>query len=164
MPAKAWESALSHAETVAPSRNASVAAARPLRPTPRIATCFPARVMVQLGNLEQGEAEQGEHDGNDPEADDHLVFMPAEKLEMVVDRRHLEDPLFAELETAHLEDDGHRFHHEHAADDDEERLLLGADRGSSERAADGEGTGVAHEDLGRVAIGPEEAKTRAHQC
>jgi len=52
-------------------------AARPLRPTRRMATCFPVRSMVRLGDLEQGEAEQGQHDRNDPEADDDLVFMPA---------------------------------------------------------------------------------------
>ena len=83
---------------------------------------------------------------------------------MMVDRRHLENPLLAQFEAAHLEDDRHRLHHEHAADDDEQQFLLGADGRGAERAADGQRTGIAHEHLRRMAVEPEEPEARPDQC
>ena len=50
-----------------------------------------------------------------------------------------------------------------AAHDDQQHLLLAADRHHPQHAADGQRTGVAHEDPGRVAIEPEEAKGGADQ-
>ncbi len=53
---------------------------------------------VTSPQLQGGEADQRQHDRDDPEADHDLALGPAELLEMVVDRRHQEHALAGELE------------------------------------------------------------------
>ena len=67
------------------------------------------------------------------------------------------------LEAQHLQDDGDRFDHEHAADDDEQQLLFAADRDHANQPADRERAGVAHEDFRRMAVEPEKAEPGADQ-
>ena len=100
--------------------------------------------------LQRRQAEEREDDREDQEPRDHLRLAPADQLEVVMNRRHAEDALAGDLERGDLDDDRHRLHHEHAADDREQRLLLDEERDGAERAAEPERSDVAHEDLGRV--------------
>ena len=81
----------------------------------------------------------------------------------MVDRRHLEDALLAKFETADLEDHRHCLHHEDAADDDQQELLLRANCRGAERTTDRERSGIAHENFRRVAVEPKETETRTGQ-
>src|SRR2546429_3003531 len=45
-----------------------------------------------------------------------------------------------------------RFRREHAARDEQQKLRLEHDRDGAQRAADGEGAGIAHEHLGRMRV------------
>src|SRR5574340_518769 len=80
--------------------------------------------MNGLPQFEGGEREQRQHQPRDPETHDDLGFLPAERLEVVMQRRHLEDPLAAQLEAAHLQHHRERIHHENAADEDQQDFLL----------------------------------------
>ena len=80
---------------------------------------------------------------------------------MMMDRRHLEHALAGQLERGHLHDDAQRLHHEQAADDGEHDLVLDDDRDRPEQAAERQRTGVAHENLRRRRVEPEEADARA---
>src|SRR5438093_12704362 len=74
---------------------------------------YPDRLLAEL---QRREREQRTHHRDDPEADDDLRLGPAEELEVVMDGRHAEDALAAELEGDHLPDhrerldDGHPAH------------------------------------------------------
>src|SRR5256885_16700143 len=108
-----------------------------------------ARVPAPSSQLQRREAEQREDDREDHEARDHLRLAPADQLEVVVERRHAEQPLSARrLEVADLQDDGERLEEEDAADDRQEQLLLDQDRDEPERGAERERAAVAHENLG----------------
>lgn len=48
--------------------------------------------------LQRGQRKQRKHKCGDPESGDDLRLFPTQQLEMVMDRRHLEDPLSPELE------------------------------------------------------------------
>src|SRR5436309_10314513 len=61
--------------------------------------------------------EQGQDDRDDPEAHDDLRLRPALQLEVMMDRRHAEDPLAPQFERHDLDDHGERFDDEDAADD-----------------------------------------------
>ena len=68
---------------------------------------------------------------------------------MVVDRRHQEHPPPRALEVKHLDDHRKRLDHEEPAHDRQHDLVLGDDRHSAQRAADGQlingsgaGTGI----------------------
>ena len=78
---------------------------------------------------------------------------------MVVDRRHAEHPLAGQLERRHLNDHRQGLDHEEAADDDEHDLVLDRDRNGTDEAAERERPRVAHEDLRRRRVEPEEADT-----
>ena len=109
-------------------------------------------------SFKRPERDEREEDRDDPETDDDLRLRPSEELEVVVERRHPEDPLARELERAHLEDHGDRLDDEEPADEDEEDLLLDEDGDGPERRAEREGARVAHEDLGGVRVEPQEAE------
>src|SRR5665213_1985093 len=114
----------------------------PLAPRPKTATFWPRKVVTGImppsPQLQGGEANQREQHSDDPEANDDLRLGPPQRLEVVVDGRHLEDALAGELEGADLDDDRDGLEHEEAADDGEHDLLLGGDRNGAEQAAEGE--------------------------
>src|SRR6185503_18214849 len=85
-------------------------------PAPRRPHPFPVIPRPLSPQLQSGEAEQREDEGHDPEADDDLRLLPAHQLEVVVQGRHAEDALAAQLEGGHLQDDGQGLDHEQAAD------------------------------------------------
>src|SRR5262245_63460103 len=59
---------------------------------------------ARSSQLQRGQAGEREHDRDDPEADHDLRLGPAELLEVVVDRSHLEDVLAREFERDQLQD------------------------------------------------------------
>src|SRR5208282_6137771 len=118
--------------TSAPPARSALALTSPEPPSPNTATFLPAKVVtgitIKLPQLQGREPRQREHDRDNPEANDDLRLGPAELLEMMVDRRHLEDALAGELERHHLHDHRHRLEHEQAADHGKHDLVLGGNR------------------------------------
>ena len=89
--------------------------------------------------------------------------------EVVVQRRALPytDVLaapFGELIHLRLQDDTHTLHQEHPAKDRQEQLLVDNHGAHTYNAAYGEAARVAHEDLRRETVPPEEAYQRTHEC
>src|SRR5438270_9158977 len=70
-----------------------------------------------LAQLQCGESKECKYQRRHPEAHDDLRFRPPQQLEMMVQRRHLEDALLAKLVGADLDDDRQRLDHEDAADE-----------------------------------------------
>ena len=97
------------------------------------------------------------NDGDDPEANDHRRFLPADQFEMMMQRRHGENPFARQLEAGDLNNDRERFHDENAADEDQQQFLFTTDGNHGDETADGQRTGVAHEHLGRVRIEPQKS-------
>src|SRR5258705_2568823 len=160
----AWSS---HPITSAPPANSALALARPEAPSPNTATFFPSNevtgIMAEfsLSQLQRRQPGERQHDRDDPEADYDLRLRPSELLEVMMQRRHLEDALAGELERKHLHDHRHRFEHEQTADDGERDLVLGGDRDLADQPAERERAGIAHEDGGRRRVEPQQAEARA---
>src|SRR4051812_7274253 len=98
----------SQASTRAPPAFKASAVARPDPPSPKRASERPAmQVTGVIGSpqLQRRQAYEGQHDRNDPEANDDLRLLPPLLLEVMVDRGHPEDALAGELERANLDDD-----------------------------------------------------------
>src|SRR4051812_18166791 len=104
-----------------------ISAARPLN-----RLCHGFRALAQL---QCGESKECKYQRRHPEAHDHFGFRPSEQLEVVVQRRHLEDALLAELVRADLQDNRERFDDEDAADKGKQQLLLDDDCDGRDRAA-----------------------------
>src|SRR5215469_6062221 len=164
----------STAVTWAPWLTSSVLADWPVMPRPATTTGRPARsanwatapaevigLGRQPGGVEDAEPECDAQAADQPEPDHHGRLRPAEHLEMMVQWRHPEHSPAGHLVEAHLRDDGQRDDHEQPAEDGEQQLSLGADGQTSQHAAEGQRAGVAHVDLGRRRIPPQEAETRA---
>src|ERR1051326_378573 len=107
--------------TRAPRRCSSSAAATPLRAAPTTTTRRPATENVLFAmsspQLQRGETEQGKDHRHDQEPGDDLGLAPPDQLEVVVERRHLEDALAGELERGHLNDDRQSLENPDAAHD-----------------------------------------------
>src|SRR5690554_2912614 len=105
-------------------------------------------------DAEDEEGGDHEHGRHDPEPDDDLRLVDAERLVVVVERGHPEDPLALAglapgvLEIARLDDDRERLEEEDATENGQQELLLDHDRERPDGRAEGEAAGVAHEDLG----------------
>src|SRR4051812_4814200 len=142
--------------------------ASPEPPRPNTATVLPAKdvtgIIDRSPQLQRGQAGQRQHHRDDPEADHDLRLGPAELLEMMMDRRHLEDALTGQLEGRDLHDHRDGFEHEQAADHRQHDLVLHRDRDRAKHAAERQRAGVAHEDRGRRRIEPEEAEPSAEHC
>src|SRR5512136_2552612 len=150
--------------TRAPRSRRKRQSASPVRSKPTTRTFFPrSSISFMRSSQFQGrQAEQGEDDAQDPEADDHLLLRPARELEMVVEGGHLEDALaLAHLEIGDLEDDRQRLQDEHPGHGEEQELLLDEQGDDGHGAAERKGPDVAHEHFGRVAVVPEEAEAGA---
>src|SRR5687768_18406560 len=78
--------------TSAPRAAMKRAAATPLRPAPMTRTFLPSS-SISSTKLQGRKAQQREQDRDDEEAEDYLRLLPARHLEVVVQRRHLEEPL-----------------------------------------------------------------------
>src|SRR3954463_15966102 len=87
-------------------------------------TAFSHGSLWTLAQLQRGQSKECKHQRGDPEAHDDLRFRPTEQLEVVVQRRHLEDTFLAQLVAADLQDDRERLDHEDASDERQQQLLL----------------------------------------
>ena len=117
-----------------------------------------------LAELEGGEAEQHQDDGDDPEADNDLGLFPAAQLVVVMQRRHAEDPLaFGGFEITDLHHHGNGFCDEDTAHDEEHDFLTHDHGRRTECSTNRQRTHIAHEHLGRIRIEPEEAQTGPDQ-
>src|SRR5690606_35592097 len=108
--------------------------------------------------IEQPKAKSDPEGGEDPEADDDGGLRPALQVEVEVDGCHAEDPLAGETETRHLQHHRQRLGDEDPADDHEEEMGVGQEGEGGEEAADRLGADVAHEDLRRRGVPPQEAE------
>src|SRR5215213_9117372 len=79
--------------TSAPRAARNRADATPLRPAPMTRTFLPSSSIKALAQLQRRKAQQREQDRDDEEAEDDLRLLPPRHLEVVVQRRHLEEPL-----------------------------------------------------------------------
>src|ERR1700683_1846956 len=98
-------SSSSKAMTAAPPAISACALASPEPPRPNTATLRPANVVTAItanqsrrpaetsesSQLQGRQADERQHDRYDPETDDDLRLGPTHLLEMMVDRRHLEN-------------------------------------------------------------------------
>eukprot|EP01022_Parablepharisma_sp_SALTPOND_P026954 TRINITY_DN652_c1_g3_i1.p2 TRINITY_DN652_c1_g3~~TRINITY_DN652_c1_g3_i1.p2 ORF type:complete len:1102 (+),score=458.93 TRINITY_DN652_c1_g3_i1:51019-54324(+) len=127
---------------------------------------YPVRA-APSAQLQRRQAQQHQHHGDDPESHHHLGFLPALLLVVMVQRRHQQDAtagaetLFRILEIGHLDHHRQRLHHEDAAHDEQHDLLAHDHRDGAQRAAQRQRADVAHEDLRRIGVVPEEGQARA---
>ena len=88
---------------------------------------------------------------------------------MMMQGAHEKDPssvtvfLFRISEIADLDDHAQAFHQEHAANDGDQPFLTDDDRQGGDDAAEGEAARIAHEDLRRIGVIPEEAQAGTDQ-
>src|ERR1700678_1124902 len=177
--AKAAAERMSETVTCAPCWRRNRAADRPDLPNPTTRTFLPfnsIRTPALIGSIansncgtqrrcgcaalaefERGECKQCKHQGRNPEADDDFGFAPAEELEVMVQRSHLEDTLLAQLVAAHLQNNGKGLEHEDAADEREQQLLANDDCDGGDGSAEGERADIAHEDFSGMGVVPEKA-------
>src|SRR5688500_13506293 len=169
------------AYTRLPPRASSVATERPLRARPITAISPRSQSARSAGSetrgdgmsaqLERAHREHGKQDRNDPEPDDHLILMPTLQLEMVVQRRAQEEPVLLRvlesvpplpvLEEEPLPKHRDRLDHEDEADEDQQEFRLEQNGDGSERAAERQRTGIAHEHLRRIRVVPQKADQRS---
>src|SRR6185503_5924810 len=141
----------------------SSAAAIPLRAAPTTTTWRPttenASSPMPSPQLQRRQTEQRKDDRRDQKTGDDLRLAPSDQLEVVMERRHLEHTFAGELEGGDLDDHRHPLEHEDAADDRQQQFLLDENGHGAERAAQGQRTDVAHENLGGITVVPKEAET-----
>src|SRR5829696_2182702 len=157
-------SLLSVARTLSPRSLRARVAATPDSPSPytRVLTGSPCRVVEE--DVVEEEPHGGESCLGDPESDHHLVLVPSQKLEVVVDRGHLEHPSSRQLEDEDLNDDGEGFDDEQTAYDGQEELRLGEHGRRREDTSYRERTCIPHKDVRRVGVVPEEPDDRPNHC
>ena len=109
------------------------------------------------------EPEGGEEPGQDPEPDDDRRLGPAQQLEVVVERRHPEHPPVEDPEADDLDDHRQRLDHEQPPMIDQQQVQVHQQAQGGQARADGQRAGVAHEDLGRGGVPPQEAQAGAGQ-
>src|SRR2546426_911679 len=136
------------------------AIATPLFDAPTTTTRLPARrggvgglgsaLIASLSEFEGGQPDKRKDDGDDPKTDHDLLLRPARELEVVVDRRHPENPLTSQPERCNLEDHRQRLHDEQPADEDQEDLLLDHDGDGPESGPDRHRTDVPKKRPGTV--------------
>src|SRR5260370_24622215 len=118
--------------------------------------------LSRLTQLQRGQREKRKDQGQDPETDDDLGFRPAHQLKVMMNGRHAEDALPAQLVRPDLKDHRNGFDHEDAADKRQQQLLLDDHGHGSDGAAEGERSYVAHKDLRRMRVVPEKTEAGAN--
>ena len=84
---------------------------------------------------------------------------------MVVDGRHFKNTLAAgALKIGHLDDDGQHLNQIDESYDGNKQRHAHHVAGSSHKAAQGQGTGIAHEHLGRIYIEQQKSQQASHHC
>jgi len=77
--------------------------------------------------------------------------------------RHAKNALAGTLEMGDLDDHRQALDDKDSADQQEEELLFDQHRHRADRPAEGQGAGIAHEDLGRIGVIPEKAQGGAEE-
>src|SRR3990172_4750096 len=143
--------------TRAPSRRRRRAETNPEIPAPITNASLPPKVSISP-YLEGADGQQRQDDRDDPETNDDLRLRPSLEFEVVVDRRHPEDPLPGGLVGEDLKNHRESLHHEHPPHQDD--LLLHHHGHDAERGTQGKRPGVPHEHLGGIGVEPEKADPR----
>src|SRR6476660_3294801 len=163
----------SASSTRAPRASSARAADSPANRTPQTRTVRPkgssgeSAMSDELG-VEQPGAERDGQSGDDPEAHDDRDLLPTGQLAMVMDRRHLEYPLpgpcapAGVLEPARLDDARERHDGEQPTQDNQQQLCPRQNGYAGHQAAQGHRAGVAHENLRRGSVPPQETEAGAH--
>src|SRR5688572_6246576 len=156
--------------TVAPTCRRACAAAVPARARPTTSTRLPARSLLISGEseleevaVEEREAGRAEDRADDPEPHHDLRLRPRLHLEVVVDRHDQEHAPARSLEADDLDDPREHLDHEDARDQRQQDLRTRNDRESGDRTAEGERPRVAHVQLARKGVVPEEPDRPADQ-
>jgi len=113
--------------------------------------------------FEGGDSEKAEHDRHDPEAGGDGALLPTGEFKVMMQGGHLKDALTGEFEAGDLKNHREGFRDKNSADNRQKQFLFAADSQHSQDAPDGKRSGVAHENAGRMAVPPEEAKCRTGQ-
>src|SRR6516225_600740 len=113
-----------------------------------------------LPQLQRRQGKQGKYQRRDPEAHDHLRLRPAQQLEVVMNRGHLEDAFLAHLVRRHLQYYRESFNHEHAADERQQQFLLDHDGDGPDRSTQSQRPHIAHEDFCWMRVIPKKADRR----
>src|SRR6266446_9980995 len=143
---------------------------RPVRACPATQTdsaplsIKPFERSAPLPQFQRRQRKQRKNQRSDPEAHDHFRFAPTKQFEMMMDGRHAEDALAAQLERAYLQNHGEGFQHKYAANKKQENLLLDDDCDHTERPAERKRTHISHEDFRGVRVVPEKAERRTDEC
>src|SRR6185369_7303298 len=133
----------------------SFAAATPLRAIPTINT-----ISSGLPQFQGRKTEQCKDQRHDPEADDDFRFRPSSQFEVMVYRRHSENPLSAQLERQHLDHHRQSFDDEYPTDKHQQQFLFDDHSDGSNRSSECERPNVPHEYLRGMGVVPEEAQAR----
>src|ERR1044071_6850842 len=169
--------------TIAPRAASSRAAAIPLRATPTTSTFLPLTSISNfksqisdlkfeistLPQLQSGEAQQRKKNRDDQETKHQLrLHAPRDlrrihQLEVMMYRRHPEDPPMKHLERRDLKDDRDCFDDEHAPDHHQQELLFDHHGHRAYRAPDSQRADVAHEHFRRRCVEPEKPEARPGQ-
>src|SRR6266849_3853958 len=113
---------------------------------------------ASLPQLQRRQRKQRKNQRGDPKPHDHFRFAPTQQFEMVMDGRHAEDALTAQLERAHLQNHRNGFQHKNAANEEQQNLLLDDYSDHAERPAQRERTHISHENFRRMRVVPEKAQ------
>ena len=108
--------------------------------------------------VEEAEAHRRAQPREQPEPHRHRELGPATDLEVMVDRRHAQHPPAEAAERDHLRDHRQRLDHVETAEDRQEQLRAREERETRHRGTDRHGTGIAHDDLSRGRVPPEEPR------
>src|SRR5208282_6046693 len=146
-----------------PLTKTRIPARRPARPATRASPSSGARMALhrEPGHVEDAEPGRDEQAAEQPEPDHDRGLGPAEQLEVMLQRGHLENPAPGQLVRPHLDDHREDDDHEQPAQDHQQQLGLRAHGQPGEHAAERERPGVAHEDPGRRGVPPQEAEAGA---
>src|SRR6267154_5774538 len=101
-----------------------------------------------LPQFQSRQREQRKYQRGDPKAHDHFRFAPTQQLKVMVNRRHAEDALPAQLERADLQNHGERFDNKNSAYKKEQDLLLDDHGDGSQSSAQSQRTDIAHKYFG----------------
>src|SRR5713101_613244 len=88
-----------------------------------------------LPQLQRRKREQRKDQRSYPKAHDYFRFAPTKQFKMVMNGRHAEDALAAQLEGTYLQNHGKRLDHKDPANKEKQNLLLNDDRNHTERPA-----------------------------
>src|SRR5713101_2680076 len=118
----------------------------------------PSSYNASLPQLQRRQRKQRKNQRGDPKPHDHFRFAPTQQFEMVMDGRHPEDALTAQLERASLQNYRNGFQHKNAANEEQQNLLLDDYGDHAERSAQRERTHISHENLRGMRVVPQRSE------